>query len=68
MRNLLALMLIGGSLVAGVSTSFAVEREQVVDNSRHAHMLAATDITNAVSVGSASTIRTPHIEHEVNAK
>ena len=63
MRKVLAVMLIGGSLAAGVSTAFASEREQLVGSARPATILVAT--ADATTAGSANSAWAPQRDHDL---
>ena len=63
MRRILAVMLIGGSLVAGVSTAFASEREQLVSSARPATSVVAT--VGAATAGSANSTWAPQPDHDL---
>ncbi len=62
MRKVLALMLIGGSLAAGVSTAAAMEREQFTGSTRPAATVATTD--NVGTTGSAPRAELPQVGHD----
>ena len=63
MRKIFALMLIAGSLAAGVSTAFAMEREQLVGHGRYLTTVGVTD--GAATFGSASSAWTGQRDHDL---
>ncbi len=65
MRKALAVMLIGGSLAAGVSTAFANDRDQIIDSAPSVTGTPAAIATSSAAAGEttgSAWIRQP--EHD----
>ena len=66
MRKMFAVMLIAGSLAAGVSNTFASERDQFIDSTRPAARLTGAIATGSIAgVGDTSSVRIGQFEHDL---